>query len=248
MGTVHLLESIRNCQGVKAVVIVTTDKCYENKEWIWGYREDEALGGHDPYSSSKSCAEFVTAAYRQSFFSEKKYSDHQVAIASARSGNVIGGGDWSQDRLIPDAIATFEANQSLMIRNPLATRPWQHVIEPLSGYLVLAQTLYESGPQVSGAWNFGPTDEGTWSVKDVIELLISKWKMPASWVQDGHPHPPEAHYLKLDCSKAKQFLGWQSKWSIEKALDAIVQWNEALRDGKDMLIITQDQIKSYYSH
>lgn len=248
MGSVNILESIRKCKTVKAVVIVTTDKCYDNKEWVWGYREDEAMGGHDPYSSSKGCAELVTAAYRQSFFSENNYSEHLVAIASARAGNVIGGGDWSQDRLIPDAIVAFEAHQKLNIRNPMATRPWQHVLEPLSGYLVLAQALYDRGTFASGAWNFGPNEGDARSVKDLIELLISKWKTPAAWVQDGQTHPHEANFLKLDCSKARQILRWQPKWSLEIALDAIVQWNEAFKAGDDMLNVTKNQIKSYASH
>jgi CDP-glucose 4,6-dehydratase len=190
----------------------------------------------------------VTAAYRQSFFPDQHYSEHQVAIASARAGNVIGGGDWSQDRLIPDAIAAFHANKPLKIRNPLATRPWQHVLEPLSGYLVLAQALYRNGPIANGAWNFGPNDDDSRSVKDVIELLISKWKKPAFWEQDGTQHPHEAHFLKLDCSKARQLLGWHSKWSLENALDAIVYWHDAFQRDEDMLAIMQEQIISYSSN
>lgn len=158
MGTVHVLEALRSCKTVRAAVMVTTDKCYENKEWTWGYRENDSMGGYDPYSNSKSCAELVSASYRQSFFSEKDYAKHGVAIASARAGNVIGGGDWSADRLIPDAISAFESGKALMIRNPLSIRPWQHVLEPLSGYLVLAQALYEKGIDFNGAWNFGPHD------------------------------------------------------------------------------------------
>lgn len=248
MGTVHLLEAMRYCPTIKAAVVVTTDKCYDNKEWVWGYRENEPMGGYDPYSSSKGCAELVTAAYRQSFFPDQQYSEHQVAIATARAGNVIGGGDWSPDRLIPDAIAAFDANKPLKIRNPLATRPWQHVLEPISGYLVLAQALYKNGPKANGAWNFGPNDDDARSVKDVIELLISRWKKSASWEQDGQSHPHEAHFLKLDCSKARQVLGWHSKWSLENALDAIVYWNDAFQRDEDMLAIMQEQIISYSSN
>ena len=245
MGTVHILEAIRSCPSVKGVVIVTTDKCYENKEWVWGYRENEPMGGDDPYSNSKGCVELVTAAYRQSFFSEKIYGSHQVAVASARAGNVIGGGDWSVDRLIPDAIAAFEANKVLMIRNPLATRPWQHVLEPLSGYLVLAQALYEQGPAFNGAWNFGPQDSDARSVQDIIELLISQWGSSAVWKQDGAPQPHEAHFLKLDCSKAKQALNWSARWTLEKAIEATVEWQQKYRLGGDILAMTRKQISSY---
>jgi CDP-glucose 4,6-dehydratase len=175
MGTIHVLEAIRSLECVRAVVVVTTDKCYENKEWAWGYRENEPMGGHDPYSNSKGCAELVTSAYRESYFSPKTYESHRVSIASARAGNVIGGGDWSEDRLIPDAIKAFERGESLMIRNPLATRPWQHVLEPLSGYLVLAQALYKVGAKFDGGWNFGPRDEDARSVQEVINLLIQEW-------------------------------------------------------------------------
>lgn len=206
MGTVHVLESIRNVDTVRATMIVTTDKCYENKEWAWGYRENEPMGGYDPYSNSKGCAELVTSAYRQSYFSPEKYSKHQVAIASARAGSVIGGGDWSEDRLIPDAIKAFEANQSLVIRNPLATRPWQHVLEPLSGYLVLVQALYQEGAKFDGGWNFGPRDEDARSVQEVVNLLIKNWGSIASWTQDQGEQPHEAHSLKLDCSKVRQYL------------------------------------------
>lgn len=247
MGTVHVLEAIRSCSSVKAAVIVTTDKCYENKEWVWGYRENESMGGYDPYSNSKGCAELVTSSYRQSFFPEKEYSTHGVAIASARAGNVIGGGDWSTDRLIPDAIAAFEAHQPLMIRNPLATRPWQHVLEPLSGYLMLAQALYEEGALFNGAWNFGPREEDARSVQEVVELLISKWGQGASWQQDGKPAPHEAHFLKLDCSKARQELGWMPNWSLEQSVDAIFEWQQVFCASGKVLEKMQQQIDAYVS-
>lgn len=245
MGTVHVLESIRASNSVRAAVIVTTDKCYENKEWAWGYRENEPMGGHDPYSNSKGCAELVTSAYRQSYFSPEKYSEHHVAIASARAGNVIGGGDWSEDRLIPDAIKAFEANEALMIRNPLATRPWQHVLEPLSGYLVLTQALYQEGVNFDGAWNFGPRDEDARSVQEVINLLIKNWGSVASWQQDKSEQPHEAHSLKLDCSKARQYLHWVPRWSLEQATENITQWQQAHQKKCNMREICLQQITNY---
>ena len=245
MGTVHVLESIRSVSTVRASVIVTTDKCYENKEWAWGYRENEPMGGHDPYSSSKGCAELVTSAFRESFFSPSKYAQHGVAIASARAGNVIGGGDWSEDRLIPDAIKAFDVKEALMIRNPLATRPWQHVLEPLSGYLVLAQSLYEKGVQFNGGWNFGPRDEDARPVQEVIELLIQNWAFPAAWVQDQSEQPHEAHSLKLDCSKARQYLGWTPKWNLEQAIQSIADWHNAYQCKADMHELSLKQINQY---
>jgi CDP-glucose 4,6-dehydratase len=245
MGTVNLLESIRVMECVRAVVVVTTDKCYENNEWAWGYRENEPMGGHDPYSNSKGCAELVTSGYRQSFFSPEKYSKHKVAIASARAGNVIGGGDWSEDRLIPDAIKAFEAKEALMIRNPLATRPWQHVLEPLSGYLILAQALYEKGVNFNGGWNFGPRDDDARSVQEVINLLIKGWGSAATWTQDQSEQPHEAHSLKLDCSKARQYLNWVPRWSLEQAIENIAQWQQAHQQQGNMHEISLKQIASY---
>ena len=240
MGTVHVLESTRTIESVGATVVVTTDKCYENREREAGYREDEAMGGFDPYSSSKGCAELVTSAYRQSYFSK---SVNQVA--SARAGNVIGGGDWSQDRLIPDAIKAFEANQPLMIRNPLATRPWQHVLEPLSGYLVLAQALYEQGSAFASAWNFGPRDEDNRMVKEVIDLLISDWGSSARWEKEGAEQPHEANLLKLDCSKAHTQLDWTPKWGLEIAVQKIVEWQKAYQQKQNMQAISLAQINQY---
>lgn len=245
MGTVHVLESIRALDSVRAAVIVTTDKCYENKEWAWGYRENEPMGGYDPYSNSKGCAELVTSAYRQSYFSPKKYAQHQVAVASARAGNVIGGGDWSEDRLIPDAIKAFEANQPLMIRNPLATRPWQHVLEPLAGYLVLAQALYQVGAKFDGGWNFGPRDDDARSVQEVINLLINNWGGNAVWQQDKSEQPHEAHALKLDCSKARQYLNWVPKWTLEQAVENIAQWQHAYQRDINMQDVSLQQISQY---
>ncbi len=224
---------------------VTTDKCYENQEWAWGYRENEPMGGHDPYSNSKGCAELVTSAYRQSYFSPDKYAQHKVAIASARAGNVIGGGDWSEDRLIPDAIKAFEAKKSLMIRNPLATRPWQHVLEPLSGYLVLAQALYQEGAKFNGGWNFGPRNEDARSVQDVINLLIKNWGSAASWTQDQSEQPHEAHSLRLDCSKARQYLNWVPRWSLEQAIQNITQWQQAHQQQSNIREMSLRQIADY---
>jgi CDP-glucose 4,6-dehydratase len=245
MGTVHVLESIRHVDSVCAAVIITTDKCYENKEWAWGYRENEPMGGYDPYSNSKGCAELVTSAYRQSYFPVEKYLKHQVAIASARAGNVIGGGDWSEDRLIPDAIKAFEAKQSLVIRNPLATRPWQHVLEPLSGYLVLAQALYQAGAMFDGAWNFGPRDDDARPVQEVINLLIKNWESAASWTQDQREQPHEAHSLKLDCSKARQYLNWTPRWNLEQAIEKITQWHHAYQKQSNLREISLQQISKY---
>jgi len=245
MGTVHVLESARAIDTVRSTVIVTTDKCYENKELDWGYRENEPMGGYDPYSSSKGCAELVTSAYRQSFFSSPNSVNK---IASARAGNVIGGGDWSQDRLIPDAIKAFEASKPLMIRNPLAMRPWQHVLEPLSGYLILAQALFEQGSSFASAWNFGPNDRDNRSVQEVVELMISGWGESARWEKEGSEQPHEANLLKLDCSKAQTQLGWVPRWNLEIATQNIVQWQKAYQAKKSMHKFSLAQIDNYMSH
>lgn len=244
MGTANVLEAARGIKQLKAIVVVTTDKCYENKEWVWGYRENEPLGGADPYSSSKACAELVTSAYRQSFFSGN-VANSSAALASARAGNVIGGGDWSLDRLIPDALAAFKAGKPLVIRNPLATRPWQHVLEPLSGYLLLAQALCEKGSAFASAWNFGPRDEGTQTVERVIDQLSAAWGNNQGWQQDAKAQPHEAHLLKLDCSKAHQELGWVPKWSLEQSIEKIVHWHKALEAGNDIKAVSLEQIKQY---
>jgi CDP-glucose 4,6-dehydratase len=245
MGTVNMLEAVRSTASVKSVVNVTTDKCYENREWVWGYRENEAMGGYDPYSSSKGCAELVTAAYRNSYFHPDKFETHGVAIASGRAGNVIGGGDWADDRLIPDIVRAIVQGKPVNIRNPHATRPWQHVLEPLSGYLVLAQKLYEEGTAFAEGWNFGPNDEDAKPVQWIVDKLTNNWGEGASWVLDGGTHPHEAHYLKLDCSKAKTRLDWHPKWHLEDALGAIVEWHRAYRDGKNMQELTLSQISTY---
>ncbi|QWD80038.1 CDP-glucose 4,6-dehydratase [Polynucleobacter sp. MWH-Spelu-300-X4] len=244
MGTVHVLESTRSIDSVRATVIVTTDKCYENKEWVWGYRENEPMGGYDPYSNSKGCAELVTSAYRQSYFSS---SNSINKVASARAGNVIGGGDWSEDRLVPDAIKAFESNKPLMIRNPSATRPWQHVLEPLSGYLILAQAVYEQGSTFASGWNFGPRDEDNRSVQEVIDLLIFYWGSSARWQKEGLEQPHEANLLKLDCSKARAQLGWIPAWDIDLAIQKIVEWQRAYQLNENMQKVSLAQINQYMS-
>jgi CDP-glucose 4,6-dehydratase len=245
MGTVNLLEAVRSTPSVKAVVNVTSDKCYENREWAWGYRENEAMGGYDPYSNSKGCAELVTSAYRNSYFHPEKYETHGVALASGRAGNVIGGGDWAGDRLIPDIMRAITEGKPVNIRNPHAIRPWQHVLEPLSGYLQLAQNLYEEGPTCAEGWNFGPNDEDAKPVQWIVENLTKDWGEGASWVLDGGNHPHEAHYLKLDCSKAKARLNWHPRWRLETALGAIIEWHRAYRENKDMRELSLMQIGHY---
>lgn len=230
MGTVHLLEAIRLASGVRACCIVTTDKCYENREWVWGYRENEAMGGYDPYSSSKGCAELVTSAYRRSFFR----SEGSTAIASGRAGNVIGGGDWASDRLVPDILRAVERGAPILIRNPLAIRPWQHVLEPLSGYLLLCQFLWTNPAAAADAWNFGPRDDDAKPVQWIVERMCTLWGESAAWTHDDSVQPYEARYLKLDISKARARLCWQPRWSLGEALESIVAWHRAWLSGVDM--------------
>lgn len=245
MGTVNLLEAVRGAGCVKAVVNVTSDKCYENREWVWGYRENEAMGGFDPYSNSKGCAELVASAYRSSFFHPDQYQQHGVALASARAGNVIGGGDWAEDRLIPDILSAIADGRPVNIRSPHAIRPWQHVLEPLSGYLLLAQRLYENGAAYAEGWNFGPSDEDAQPVQWIVETLTQSWGEGASWVLDSGEHPHEAHYLKLDCSKAKAQLGWHPRWHLDETLVKITEWQKKYRQGADMKAVTLKQIEIY---
>ena len=245
MGTAHVLEAARQSESTRVVVNVTTDKCYENREWVWGYREDEAMGGFDPYSSSKGCAELVTAAYRSSYFNPERYAEHGVALASVRAGNVIGGGDWAADRLIPDILRAIESGQPVNIRSPQAIRPWQHVLEPLSGYLALAEKLTTEGPAFAEGWNFGPNDEDAKSVQWIVERLTAEWGEGAHWQLDGEPQPHEAHYLKLDCSKARARLGWQPRWQLSDTLASIVAWHKAFFDNANMKAATLPQITQY---
>jgi CDP-glucose 4,6-dehydratase len=245
MGTVHLLEAVRGTPSVRAVVNVTTDKVYENREWVWGYRENEPFGGYDPYSNSKGCSELVTAAYRSSYFNPHEYARHRVAVASARGGNVIGGGDWAGDRLVPDIIRAIMAKEQVQIRNPQAIRPWQHVLEPLSGYLLLAQRLYEQGAEYAEGWNFGPSESDAQSVEWVVCNLCEKWGRGAGYRLDAGDHPHEAHYLKLDCSKARARLGWRPRWDLSAALDAIVDWTKRYQQGGNMRQVCLEQIEKY---
>ena len=248
MGTVNVLEAVRNTSGIKAVLNITTDKCYENREWVWGYRENEPMGGYDPYSNSKGCAELVTAAYRSSYFHPEKYKEHGVALASARAGNVIGGGDWAEDRLIPDIMRAITQGKPVNIRNTHATRPWQHVMEPLSGYLLLAQKLYEEGASYAEGWNFGPNDEDAKPVQWIVDNLTKTWGEGASWALEGGDHPHEAHYLKLDCSKAKARLNWTPKWHLDETLGKIVVWQKKYQQGANMKVVTLKQIADYQTN
>ena len=246
MGTAHLLETVRQVKGVKAVVNVTSDKCYENREWVWGYRETDPMGGYDPYSSSKGCAELVSFGYLRSFFNPDEYKSHGVGLASVRAGNVIGGGDFAQDRLIPDLVRAFEKREPVHIRFPHATRPWQHVLEPLSGYLLLAEKLYKDGPAYAGAWNFGPPEDGVKDVGWVVDQFAKKWGKDAKWEVDSAAHPHEAGMLKLDCSKARTFLNWRPRLNIDEALECTVKWYKAYVNHPDSLrTITEQQIEKY---
>lgn len=251
MGTVNLFEAVKeavkNKKKVKAVINVTSDKSYENKNWVWGYRESDTLGGYDPYSNSKACSELVTGSYRNSFFHPKAYKDHGVGVATARAGNVIGGGDWANDRLISDCVRALLKGETIKIRSPQSIRPWQHVLEPLSGYLLLAQKLVETGPSYAEGWNFGPDDRDAKQVEWVVNKLCEKWGQGASYqiVTDNHSY--EARYLKLDCSKAKMRLGWQPRWSLEQALDKVVEWTRAYQHNEDVKSVCLNQLNEFIS-
>jgi CDP-glucose 4,6-dehydratase len=246
MGTVNLLDAARQLDSVKAIINVTTDKCYENREWHWGYRENEPMGGYDPYSNSKGCSELVTLSFRNSFFNPKEYSKHGVALASARAGNVIGGGDWADDRLIPDFIRSIMAGEKVKIRSPYAIRPWQHVLEPLTGYLQLATKLVQAGTEYAEGWNFGPDDNDTKNVEWIISKLCEEWDYGKGYEIDQNPQMHEANYLKLDCSKAKARLSWNPVWSIETTIKSIVDWNKKNINGMNCRQLCIDQISSYY--
>jgi CDP-glucose 4,6-dehydratase len=239
MGTANLLEAVRQCSSVRAVVNITTDKCYENKEWLWGYKETDPMGGRDPYSSSKGCAELVTAAYRASFLKQAN-----VGIATARAGNVIGGGDWAKDRLLPDLIRAFEAGKPAVIRNPNATRPWQHVLEPLSGYLKLAEKLYQDPVKYSEGWNFGPYDHDVQPVNWILNSMARLWP-GSSWKLDQDDNPHEAMLLKLDISKASTILNWTPTWDLASALDKIVRWHKFWIEGSDMRVVCLNEISEF---
>ncbi len=247
MGTVHLLEAARHAPGVAAIICVTSDKCYENREWVWPYRETDPMGGHDPYSSSKGCAELVTAAYRKSFF-----SSGGPAVASVRAGNVIGGGDWAVDRLVPDLVRAFEAGVSPLIRSPRAVRPWQHVLEALGGYLLLAERLLGGERQLAEAWNFGPPDGDARPVSWIVERMRAEWNSAAGGgasraLADNGPFPHEAGLLRLDCSKSQAALGWRCALTLDRALEWIVAWHRAVGGGADARAVTLNQIRDYHA-
>jgi CDP-glucose 4,6-dehydratase len=249
LGMVNLLEAVRvsKIKSVRAVVNVTTDKCYENKEWIWPYRENEPLGGYDPYSSSKACSELVTSAYIDSYFNPLNYGKHKVAIASARAGNVIGGGDWAADRLIPDIVKSILDNKKIIIRNPDAIRPWQHVLEPLYGYLTLAENLCNNPQNSIGAWNFGPSDVDAKPVLWLVEKFCKKWPQSVTFDIDKEANPHEANYLKLDSTKARNILGWKPVWDLEKTVDSIIEFYLAYIEKKDTIGICTNQIDQFLS-
>lgn len=251
LGTVHLLEAVRACPGVRAVIVVTSDKCYENREWVWGYRENDPLGGFDPYSSSKACAELAAAAYRRSFFPPDRHQGsgdqpgHGVALATVRAGNVIGGGDWAADRIVPDCIRAFQRSEAVAVRNPAALRPWQHVLDPLRGYLLLAERLVVEGPELAGAWNFGPDDADVRSVAALVEALCRHWGNGAACTVDAGSHPHEARLLKLDCSRAHTLLGWRPLWDLETAVAETVSWARERIGGAGARGLCLDQIRAY---
>jgi CDP-glucose 4,6-dehydratase len=245
MGTVYLLDALRQLGQPCVVVNVTSDKCYANREWVWGYRENEPIGGRDPYSNSKGCAELVTTAYRESFFAPASLEQHGVAIASARAGNAIGGGDWTRDQLIPDLMRAFLASQPCLIRSPSAIRPWQFVLEPLRGYLVLAERLAEDAGRFAAAWNFGPAEVDAKPVSWIADELARSWGHRASWSKDSGPHPAESHSLRLDSSMARACLEWHPVLPLTQALDWIVEWYRALQVGNDLRHLTRKQIERY---
>jgi CDP-glucose 4,6-dehydratase len=245
MGSVHILEAVRQLGKPCVVVNVTSDKCYANQEWVWGYRENEPMGGRDPYSNSKGCAELVTTAYQESFFPPAMYDRHRVALASARAGNAIGGGDWTENQLIPDLIRAFLEGVPCPIRNPTAVRPWQFVMEPLRGYLTLAERLAQDASKFASGWNFGPADADARPVSWIADELASKWGTPASWRKDSAEHQREAHLLKLDASKAKVYLDWKPVSPLGMALEWIIEWYRAFQSGADLRSVTRMQIERY---
>ena len=245
MGTLHVLEGIRSIETVRSAVMITTDKCYENKEWEWGYRENEPMGGHDPYSSSKGSAELLISSYRNSYYPINQYDQHKTAIASARAGNVIGGGDWAEDRLIPDIIRAFQNGEQVEIRSPNSVRPWQHVLEPLAGYIKLAELMTVNGPKYAEAWNFGPREEDARPVQWIVERMTEQWGGDASWRLNEGDHPYEANYLKLDCSKAYLKLNWTPKWDLNYSLIKINEWYRANQSQENLRKVTLEQIVEY---
>jgi len=250
MGTVHLLESIRHQPSVRAAVIVTTDKCYENREWHWGYREGDRLGGNDPYSSSKACAELVTRAFIESYFLSKVGSVVPLGVATVRAGNVIGGGDWSPDRLLPDAIRAFSTGQTVYLRYPTAVRPWQHVLDPLGGYLILAERLFNEGERYQGPWNFGPTPENLATVEEVVKMAARSWHTKfakeVTWASDPNIHPKETSLLMLDSTKSNRLLGWYPVYRLENAIQKVVEFSYASHMGIELRRQCVEEIEEYH--
>lgn len=245
LGTAHVMDAIRKTPSVRAVVCITSDKCYLNQEWVWPYRETDPLGGYDPYSASKACAEIVIAAYRSSYFPEHRVHEHHVKVATARAGNVIGGGDWSEDRLIPDLVRGFQAKRPMLIRQPHAIRPWQHVLEPLHGYMLLAEKLLAGDAHSANSFNFGPGDEEPWSVERIANKLAAMWGDGATWMVDSVPEMHEAHLLRLDSSRAQAELGWRPRLGIDRALVWTLDWYRSWQQGADMKEVTQSQIAGF---
>jgi CDP-glucose 4,6-dehydratase len=246
MGTVHLLEAVRRVGSPRVVINVTSDKCYQNREMIWGYRETDAMGGHDPYSSSKGCAELVADAYRNSYFTPKQGESLPI-LCSVRAGNVIGGGDWAEDRLIPDCIRSLSKNEAVLIRSPHAIRPWQLVLEPLEGYLTLAEKAWDGGSEYAGGWNFGPRDSDAQPVRQIVERIVSLWGPGARWTLSDGPHPHEAHYLKLDCTKSRAKLDWEARTNLALALDWIVDWYRDVGRGKNAYHVSHETLDRFLS-
>jgi len=245
MGTVNLLEAMRHVPGRAVIVNVTSDKSYENKEWIWGYRETDRLGGYDPYSNSKACSEVVTQAFADSYFSPGTGKDPAKSVATARAGNVIGGGDWTQDQLVPDVVNAFHEGRPVVLRNPQAVRPWQFVLDCLGGYMTLAEKLFLDGARYAGSWNFGPHQDDTLAVRELVERLINKWPGKASWIQDAGSHPHEAGSLRLDTSKTVQQLGWKPRLVVTEALDWIVDWYGRYYQGAGAKALCLEQIEHF---
>ena len=248
IGTVKVLEAARHVESVRVIILVTSDKCYENREWCWGYRENESMGGYDPYSSSKGCAELVAAAYRRSFFSNcPEGQRHPVHLATVRAGNVICGGDWAKDRLVPDLMQAFLERRKVVIRYPDAIRPWQHVLEPLAGYLMLGEKMWDKGSAFEGGWNFGADDKDARPVSWIVDQLATLCEGRLQWEISSEPHPHEATYLKLDCSKSKNQLSWYPALNLSTALQWVADWYKAYEEGKDMLQVTRNEIRKYES-
>ncbi|MCF6768112.1 CDP-glucose 4,6-dehydratase [Thiotrichales bacterium 19S11-10] len=242
MGSINLLDAVRACDSVESLVYITSDKCYENLEWVWGYRENDRMGGHDPYSASKGAAELVFSAYMRSYFN----NGETIGLASARAGNVIGGGDWSKDRIIPDCIRAFQNDSSVYLRNPNATRPWQHVLEPISGYLLLGLKLVEDRQKYSGAWNFGPSSADVRSVYEVTQSVLSHLGR-GSIQLDEQKHEHEANLLQLNCDKAHALLNWHPRWNVEDTLKYTAQWYKRLSEGQLAIDVTKEQLQAYFS-